>query len=317
MNDVLNTLGLVGIIPVVVIDDKEHAQPLAEALLKGGLPTMEITFRTAAAKDAMKNIAAACPDILLGAGTVLSVEQVKMAVDCGARYIVSPGINREVVEYCLGAGIPVTPGVATPTDIQAAIDLGLDVVKFFPAEATGGLEYLKAISAPFRQMRFIPTGGIDQSTVLAYLKQPSVLACGGSWMVKTELITAKRFDEIEHLAGRAVATMLGLHLVHIGINHADPAAATRTAELLARLLRLPIRDGESSLFAGAEYELLKSPGAGRHGHIAIGTNFLDRAAAFFARGGVRTKEETKKTGKTTSIYLDIDLAGFAIHLLQE
>jgi 2-dehydro-3-deoxyphosphogluconate aldolase/(4S)-4-hydroxy-2-oxoglutarate aldolase len=319
MNDVLNTLGLVGIIPVVVIDDKEHAQPLAQALLKGGLPTMEITFRTAAAKDSMKKIAATCPDILLGAGTVLSVEQVKMAVDCGARYIVSPGINREVVDYCLGAGIPVTPGVATPTDIQAAVDLGLDVVKFFPAEASGGLEYLKAISAPFRQMRFIPTGGIDQSTVLSYLQHASVLACGGSWMVKADLITAKRFDEIERLADRAVATMLGLHLVHVGINHPDPAAATRTTNLLARLLHLPIRDGESSLFAGAEYELLKSPGAGTHGHIAIGTHFLDRAAAFFARGGVRTKEETRnvKNGKTASIYLDIDLAGFAIHLLQE
>jgi 2-dehydro-3-deoxyphosphogluconate aldolase/(4S)-4-hydroxy-2-oxoglutarate aldolase len=318
MHDVLKTLELVGIIPVVVIEDEDDAEPLAQALLRGGLPTMEITFRTAAAEGAMKRIARKSPDVLLGAGTVLTIDQVKAAVDCGARYIVSPGISVTIVEYCLKNNIAVTPGVATPTDIQTAIGLGLDVVKFFPAEASGGVEYLKAISAPFRQMRFIPTGGISQATVLSYLKHPSVLACGGSWMVKSDLISSRRFDEIERLAVGSVEVMLGLHLAHVGINHPNAEDAGRSAEVIAGLLHLPVRDGGSSMFAGTEFELLKEPGLGSNGHIAIGTNFVDRAAAYCARKGIRIRKETRKEkdGKTASVYLDIDLSGFALHLVQ-
>lgn len=205
MNSILDQLGLIGIIPVVVIEDEADAEPLAQALLDGGLATMEITFRTDAAKNAITRISKAYPAMLLGAGTVLTVDQVKMAVGCGAKYIVSPGLNRKVVEYCLQNGIAVTPGVVTPTEVETAIEMGLQVVKFFPAEASGGLNYLKAISAPFRQMKFIPTGGIDAANVLAYLKFPKVLACGGSWMVKADLIVGKRFDEIKRLTVEAVA----------------------------------------------------------------------------------------------------------------
>jgi 2-dehydro-3-deoxyphosphogluconate aldolase/(4S)-4-hydroxy-2-oxoglutarate aldolase len=205
MNSILKQLGLIGIIPVVVIDDEANAEPLAEALLEGGLPTMEVTFRTDAAKNAIVRIANAYPQMLLGAGTVLTVDQVKTSVACGAKYIVSPGLNRKVVEYCLQNGITVTPGVLTPTEIEAAIQLGLEVVKFFPAEPSGGLEYLKAVSAPFRQIKFIPTGGINAANVLAYLKFPKVLACGGSWMVKADFIEGKRFDEIKRLTEEAVA----------------------------------------------------------------------------------------------------------------
>lgn len=204
MNPILEQLGRIRLIPVIVIDHEDDAVPLAEALQAGGLPTMEITFRTAAAKGALTKISRTMPGMVLGAGTVLSVEQAKTALDAGATYIVSPGLNRKVVEYCLKANVLVTPGVITPTEIEAALDLGLNVVKFFPAEASGGLEYLKAVSAPYKDIRFIPTGGITAANLVSYLSFRPVLACGGSWMVKADLIAAKRFDEIRNLTGQAV-----------------------------------------------------------------------------------------------------------------
>jgi 2-dehydro-3-deoxyphosphogluconate aldolase/(4S)-4-hydroxy-2-oxoglutarate aldolase len=210
MNPILEQLARLRIIPVVVIDDESAAEPLARALRAGGLPTMEITFRTDAAKRALTRIAEAFPDLLLGAGTVLTIEQVKTAVDSGAKYIVSPGLNPKVVGYCLKNGITVTPGVVTPTEIESAIELGLDVVKFFPAEAVGGLPYLKAICAPYRKMKFIPTGGIDESNLPGYLSFAPVAACGGSWMVKADLIHGRRFDEITALAARAVGLVQGV-----------------------------------------------------------------------------------------------------------
>ncbi len=205
MNSVLEKIGEHKIVPVVIIQDERDAEPLAQALVDGGLPIMEITFRTDAARAAIARIAKSHPSVMLGAGTVLSVDQVKAAVDAGARYIVSPGIPREVVEYCLKKKICVTPGVLTPTEIGVALDLGLDVVKFFPAEASGGIEYLKAISAPFPNLKFIPTGGIDESNITPYLQHPKVFAVGGSWMVKPALIAGKQFDEIRRLTAEAVA----------------------------------------------------------------------------------------------------------------
>ncbi len=203
MNQIIEKLGLLGVIPVVTIDDPENAVPLATALVEGGLPCTEITFRTDVAADSIKRMAQAFPSILIGAGTVLHVDQVKLAVDSGAKFIVSPGVDRGVVEYCLRGNIPVIPGVITPTEIQTAIGLGLDVVKFFPAAASGGVEYLTAVSAPFKQMKFIPTGGIDVSSVTGYLKLPCVLACGGSWMVKPDILSNKRFTEIGALVKQA------------------------------------------------------------------------------------------------------------------
>lgn len=318
MNAIVEQLGLIGIIPVVVIEDEANAEPLAQALLDGGLSTMEVTFRTDAAKNAIARIGRTFPSMLLGAGTVLTVDQVKTAVDCGAKYIVSPGLNRNVVEYCLQKDIPITPGVATPTEIEAALALGLHVVKFFPAEANGGIEYLKAISAPFRNMNFVPTGGIDEANLLSYLKFPKVLACGGSWMVKADLIANKRFDEVKRLAEQAVGKMLGFELRHIGINKPDSADALKDATFLAKLLGLPIKDGSGSVFVGTQFEFLKRQYLGTHGHIAIGTNFVERAVAYFARQGIAVKEETKseKNGKLATVYLDIEVGGFAVHLLQ-
>jgi len=204
MDQILNDMKTHGIVPVIAIDNADDAESLAQALIEGGLPCAEVTFRTAAARDSIARIARKFPTMLLGAGTVLTIDQVKAAMDSGAKYIVAPGFNPKTVEYCLANHITVTPGIATPTEIEMALDFSLEVVKFFPAEPLGGLAYLKAIAAPYKGVRFIPTGGIDESNLTSYLKFSNVIACGGSWMVKADLINGKRFDEIQSLTRRAV-----------------------------------------------------------------------------------------------------------------
>ncbi len=203
MNSVLQQLNNLRIIPVVAINDAKDAAPLAEALVEGGLPCAEITFRTSAAYQAIKTTAKR-GDVLVGAGTVLKIDQAKQAVEAGAQFIVSPGFNPNVVQYCVENNIPITPGISNPTDIEMALDFDLQVVKFFPAEAFGGLETLKAMSAPYGMIKFIPTGGISAANLLDYLRFPKVLACGGSWMVKSDLISEGKFDEIKDLTKQAV-----------------------------------------------------------------------------------------------------------------
>ena len=205
MNQILEEISNIGVVPVVAIDHKYDAAPLADALTKGGLPCAEVTFRTEAAEASIRAISKAFPDMLVGAGTVLTVEQVQKAVDAGARFIVSPGLNPEVVKYCVDRQIPVTPGTCNPSDIEAAIDLGLDVVKFFPAEAAGGLAMIKAVAAPYTKMKFMPTGGINAGNLNQYLAFPKILACGGSWMVKKDLIQSGQFDAIRQMTADAVA----------------------------------------------------------------------------------------------------------------
>jgi 2-dehydro-3-deoxyphosphogluconate aldolase/(4S)-4-hydroxy-2-oxoglutarate aldolase len=195
----------VRIVPVIVIDDPDDAIPLGEALLAGGLSCAEITFRTARAGEALRRIAAEVPSLLAGAGTVLTPEQAAAAREAGAQFMVAPGFNRRVVDYCLEREIPVYPGVATPTEIEAAREAGVRVLKFFPAEPMGGLSFLKAIAAPYGDVDFIPTGGINASNVASYLGFKKVVACGGSWMAPTEWIAAKQFDRIREESRRAVA----------------------------------------------------------------------------------------------------------------
>ncbi len=318
MRTILQEIELTGIVPVIAIDDAENAEPLAKALIDGGLPCAEVTFRTAAAKEAMTRISKAFPEMLMGAGTVLSVDQVKTAVECGAKFIVSPGLNPKVVEYCVANNIPVFPGVATPSEVERAMELGLNVVKFFPAEGNGGLPFLKAIGGPYKQMRFIPTGGIDESNLLSYLRYSQIVACGGSWMVKQELIAAKQFGEIRAMTERAVMMMLGLELKHIGMNTPSAEDAAATASLIARLFSLPVKEGNSSNFVGTQFEVMKKQYLGAHGHLAIGTNFIERAIAYYERKGITFLQETnvEKNGKRVAIYFKDEIAGYALHLLQ-
>jgi len=202
--DWVTQLGQLGVIPVVKIDRASLAPRMAEALLAGGLPCAEITFRTGAAEESLKQIAASFPEVVLGAGTVLTLDQAQRAVQAGARYIVSPGFDRKVVAWCQTEGIPVMPGVATPTEIQMALDSGLSILKFFPAEALGGIPLLEAIAAPFVDVRFVPTGGITPANLPDYLRLPMVHAVGGSWLVSAKLLKAEGFGEITRLARQAV-----------------------------------------------------------------------------------------------------------------
>lgn len=208
MNTELEKLHKTRVIPVLALPDAKDAAPTAEALVAGGLPCAEITFRTGAAIESIKTMAAR-GDMLVGAGTVLKVDQVKAAVDAGATFIVSPGVNPKVVQYCVENNITITPGVATPTEIETALEFGLEVLKFFPAETLGGLNALKAISAPYNTVRFIPTGGVNVENLAAYLKFPKVLACGGTWIVKADLIADGKFDVIEKLCHEAVQIASG------------------------------------------------------------------------------------------------------------
>jgi 2-dehydro-3-deoxyphosphogluconate aldolase / (4S)-4-hydroxy-2-oxoglutarate aldolase len=194
-----------GVIPVVSLDRVEAAVPLAEALLAGGLPCAEITFRTMAAEPAIRAISQSFPEILVGAGTVLNEEQVERAIAVGAKFIVSPGFSEAVVNLCRQRNLPVFPGVCTPTDVMMALEAELTILKFFPADAFGGLKTLKALSAPFPNVEFIPTGGISAANLEEYLSFGKVLACAGSWMVKSELIAAGNFAEIKRLTEEAVA----------------------------------------------------------------------------------------------------------------
>ena len=203
MSDVFSLIEKTGIIPVVVLDRVEDAEPLASALIKGGLPCAEVTFRTAAAEESIRIMSKKFPEMLIGAGTVLTTEQVDKAIAAGAKFIVSPGTNPKVVRYCNEKNIPIIPGVCTPTEVEAALELGLTTLKFFPAEAAGGLKMIKAMAAPYTSVRFMPTGGIDAKNVGEYLSYGRIVACGGSWMVKGDLIKEGRFDEIEKLTCEA------------------------------------------------------------------------------------------------------------------
>lgn len=204
MNAILKEISKVKIVPVIVLEDAEDAIWLAKALCEGGLPCAEVTFRTKAAKEAISKMTQAYPDMLVGAGTVLTIEQVNEAVEVGAKFIVSPGFNPKVVDYCIKNDIPVLPGCITPSEVEQAIGHGLQAVKFFPAEAAGGLPMIKAMSAPYGSMMFMPTGGINPENVKSYLGFSKILACGGSWMVKEELIAKKDFETVKELTKEAV-----------------------------------------------------------------------------------------------------------------
>jgi 2-dehydro-3-deoxyphosphogluconate aldolase/(4S)-4-hydroxy-2-oxoglutarate aldolase len=204
VNDLLKQLAEMRVLPLIVIDDPADALPLAHALIDGGLPCAEITFRTPRAAEAIRIVADSSLDILLGAGTVLTLRQAADSRAAGAQFIVTPGFNPAVVDYCQENEIPVFPGVCTPTEVEAALQKGLDVLKFFPAEPMGGAPFLKAISAPYSMVRFIPTGGINLNNLPAYLALDSVVACGGSWLAPQEWIRAKSFARIRAETERAV-----------------------------------------------------------------------------------------------------------------
>ena len=320
MNEVLNKISGVGIIPVIKIEDIQSAVPLAKALVDGGILIAEITFRAAEADKAIKKIKNAFPDMIVGAGTVLNTDQVKAAQECGAQFVVSPGFNRKTVEYCCDIGMLIIPGCTTASEIEQAIELDLDVVKFFPAEQSGGIDKMKALSGPFGNIKFIPTGGIDINNLAAYLKFDKVVACGGSFMVKEDFIKNREWDRITTLSKQAVDIILGFEIGHVGINANDEKEAMSIANLFGSVLNLPLKAGHSSVFAGNAVEVMKTPYLGRNGHIGIKTNSVFRAKYHLENRGMKFNQNSEKydaKGKLTAVYLEQEIAGFAVHLMQK
>ena len=320
MNPVVQRVYEIGIIPVIAFNSVDEALPLCKALMAGGLPAAEVTFRTACAEDCIKKIHDELPDMLLGAGTVLTTDQADRAMAAGASFIVSPGFDPNVTKHVIDKGGIMMPGTCSPGEMQQAMNLGCEAIKFFPAEANGGVAMLKNIGGALKTAKWMCTGGINAKNVNDYLAYPQIFAVGGTWMCKSDKIKAGAWDEITAMCREAVDTMLGLELAHIGINSADEAEAAKTAETLGLLLNMAVKPGNSSIFVGKkEFEIMKKPGRGTHGHIAIGTNNVDRAIYHLGRRGVKFDMDSKvvKNGKTTAIYMADEIAGFAIHLVQK
>lgn len=321
MNEVLEKLSKIGIVPVVKIDRVEDAVPLAKALCAGGLPCAEVTFRTDAAAGAIKAMTDNFPDMCVGAGTVLNAAQVDAAIEAGSQFIVSPGLNPKTVKYCMEKGVPITPGTSSPSDIEQAIELGLDVVKFFPAEQSGGLAKIKAMAAPYVNMKFMPTGGINAKNLTSYLDFNKIIACGGSWMVPGDLINGGEWDKIEQLTREAVQTMLGFELAHVGVNAENAEEAEKAANRFAFIFGMPAKAGNSSIFAGKALEVMKTPYLGKNGHIAIATNYIVRAVNYLENVlGVEFDPSTEKRddkGNLKAVYLKEEIGGFAVHLVQK
>ena len=317
--EVLKRIANAGIIPVAVLDNAEDAAPAAKAMIAGGIDVMEITFRTAAAADSIRAVAAGVPEMLVGAGTVLNLEQCKLAVECGARFIVSPGYDEEMVSWCIENGVAVTPGCATPTEIMAALKHGLKVVKFFPANVYGGLSAIKALAGPFVGLKFIPTGGVSQQNLGEYISNPSIHAVGGSWICPKADIAAHNFDRITRLCAEARRIALGFELCHVGINCGDSDEAMAVCSEMAKAFDFEVKTGNSSNFASSGVEVMKSMYLGKNGHLAIRTNSIQIAAAELEKRGFALDMSTAKYKgeRMFAVYLKSEVGGFAIHLLQK
>lgn len=322
MNEIISKIEKIGIIPVIKIEDASKAAPLAESLARGGIPCAEITFRTNCAAEAIRAMKEKSTEVLTGAGTVLTPEQADRALDAGAEFIVSPGFNPQVVSHCLKKNIPVIPGCATPSDMERALEFGLSVVKFFPAEQAGGLNYLKAVSAPYPSLKFVPTGGVNSQNIAEYTRFDKVIACGGSWMVSEELVNAGNFEKITALCKESLSAMLGFSFTHLGINVENENETRKSADFLEKTFfnGFPQRETPISIFAGEGLEIMKKSGRGAKGHIAVAVNDVAKAKFHLERRGILFDEQSSAylpSGRLNLIYLKDEISGFALHLVQK
>jgi len=315
-----------GFIPVVTVEKPEDAEKIADALIKGGISIMEIAFRTTDGQAGFNRIAECIrivnrthPDMLVGAGTVINAALAQKAAAAGAVFMVSPGFNPETIDYCISESIPVYPGVNSASQIEAALAKGLSVLKFFPAEASGGVKTLNAFEGPFPGIRFIPTGGINDQNIGEYMKCGNVISAGGSWMVKESLIAEKKWNEITILSKKTVSAMLGFTFAHMGMNFDSDAAATEAAAVLG-LFGYEGTENPASWFCGDAFELMKKKGRGVHGHVGFYTYNIERALAYLSRFGINPVMETAQwfgepqKSALKFIYLDKSVGGFEIHL---
>lgn len=317
MSDMMQKITGAGIVPVVVISDSTKAEGLARALCAGGIPVAEVTFRTEGALAAIEEMAKKVPEITVGAGTVHSAAQAQAAVGAGAKFIVTPGFAPEAVQWCVDNSIPVFPGCVGPADIESALKMGLKTVKFFPAEAYGGIKTLKALSGPYGGIRFMPTGGINENNIADYLALGNVAACGGSWMVPPTMVEQGDFAGITALCKAAVKSAFGFQLLHVGINTKDAQEAGKVAGSFAGLFSLPVTEYPGAFFAGSMFEVVKKQFLGTHGHIAVQTTDINRAVAYFESRGEEIDHSTEvrdAAGKLIAVYFKKEIGGFAVHL---
>ena len=292
MNPIVEKVYQIGIIPVIAFNSVDEALPLCKALAEGGLPAAEVTFRTACAEECIRKIHEEMPEMLLGAGTVLTCEQADRAMAAGDSFIVAPGFDPEVCKHVIDKGGIMMPGTASAGEMQQAMNMGCEALKFFPAEANGGVGMLKNIGAALKSAR---------------------------WMCKSDVIKAGDWAKITAQSKEAVDTMLGLHLIHVGINTGNEEEAAKVAGLISTMLNMKVAPGNSSIFVGnKEFEIMKKPGRGTNGHIAIGCNNVDRAIYHLSQRGVKFDLDSKnvKNGKTVACYMEGEIAGFAFHLVQ-
>ena len=308
-----------GLVPVIRPAAGVNGEALANALYRGGVYAAEVTFRAAGAAELIAAMRKARPELTVGAGTVLTEEQADEAIEAGAQFCVAPGFNERVTAHCISLGVPFVPGVSSATQIEAAMEAGLDFVKFFPAEQSGGLAAIKALAAPYSNMSFMPTGGINEENLNTYLAFKKIVCCGGSWLTPESMMKNGDYAGIEALCEKAAKKMLGYSIEHIGINCAEEKEAIAGAELLKKAFGFETRETPISVFAGEKAELMKRDGKGKCGHVAIGTTDAERAMARIKAAGFTFDESSFKRDESGHIYfayLNEEICGFAWHLIE-
>lgn len=309
-----------GILPVINIPEVSVAENVAKALRDGGLNSIEVTLRSADSFESIKTIKEAFPDMIVGAGTVLSIETVNKALAAGADFIVCPGFDEEIVDYCIEKNVLVVPGVSSGSEIQKAVKKGLEILKFFPAELSGGIEAIKLLSGPFPKVKFVPTGGINFKNLGTYLENEKILACGGSYMATAEQIKNGDFEGITAACKKALDISLGFELAHVGVNNENEDTAKNGADIIGNIFRLPVKVGSSSIFTGTAVEFMKTMFYGTKGHIGFKTNSMPRALAYLKNNDIEIIEDSIRTdanGKLVSAYLKDEVCGFAVHIVRK
>lgn len=311
---VMDELRLTGVVPVVVIDDIEQAVPIARAIHEGHINVIELTLRTECAVEAIRRISKEVPEIIVGAGTVLNVEQAKAAIDAGAKFIVSPGLDDDLVKYCQGINMPIMPGTATCTEMQHAVNLGLKVVKLFPFNILGGMDAIKGFAPVFPMLKFMPTGGIGLKNINEVLNNPKIYCAGGSFATPKDLVANKDYAGITEVCKKAVNAMLNFKMLHVGINCESEEEASKVTDELCAMFDIKKTNLPAAFFAGDMAEVMKSPFVGKHGHLAIQTDNMERAIYYFEKRGYKLKEPTSDAKGMVACYFEDEIGGFAFHL---
>lgn len=317
MSEIIDIIRKNGILPIASIENEIDAIPIGTSLYNAGIRVIEITFRTDKALESMRVIHSAFPGMYIGAGTVRTTKQVDQALEAGCRFIISPGINSKVIKYCKKNQIPVIPGVSTPSEVEEALELGITLVKFFPCEPMGGIKTIQALSRPYPNVTFLPSGGITSENLITYLDHPNVIAVNGTWLIDDDFHEKQNFDEIEYRAKRAVKQMLGFRLDHVAVNLPKDDLAEDAAGDFADIFDVDVIEDSLSYQAGGIFQAMKPNLRGLMGHMGVRTNSLERAEYYLENRGVEFGLEHHDALEEKSIYLNSEIAGMAIQILEK